>query len=165
MNTVNNKTYIGVHKTTQNNFDGYIGCGVDITRPSTYKKSKTAFQYAVNKYGVDKFSRSTLFTFDNELDAYNKESELVTIEYVKNPNTYNLIVGGRLNTNHANQYKEVHMYNIHGEYIKSFETVLTINAGFKLFTSLFEISIRFKSGYEIKSLFPTGIYNCRAQIV
>ena len=127
VNTVNNKTYIGVHKTTQNNFDGYIGCGVDITRPSTYKKSKTAFQYAVNKYGVDKFSRSTLFTFDNELDAYNKESELVTIEYVKNPNTYNLIVGGRLNTNHANQYKEVHMYNIHGEYIKSFETVTEAN--------------------------------------
>ena len=69
MNTVNNKTYIGVHKTDRDDFDGYIGCGVNINRPATYKKSKTAFQYAVNKYGTDKFIRSTLFTFDNEKDA------------------------------------------------------------------------------------------------
>ena len=127
VNIVNNKTYIGVHKTERDDFDGYIGCGVNINRPATYKKSKTAFQYAVNKYGVDKFVRSTLFTFDNESDAYKKEEELVTEDYVRNPNTYNLIVGGRVNTNHANQYKEVHMYNIHGEYIRSFETVTEAN--------------------------------------
>ena len=66
MNTVNNKTYIGVHKTDKDDFDGYIGCGVNINRPATYKKSKTPFQYAVNKYGIDKFIRTTLFTFDNE---------------------------------------------------------------------------------------------------
>lgn len=127
VNTVNNKTYIGVHKTNRDDFDGYIGCGVNIYRPASYKKSKTPFQYAVNKYGIDKFIRTTLFTFDNELEAYKKEEELVTEEYVKNPNTYNLIVGGRLNTNHANQYKEVHMYDIHGDYIRSFETVTEAN--------------------------------------
>lgn len=127
MNTVNQKTYIGVHKTDKEGFDGYIGCGVNIYRPSTYKKSKTPFQYAVNKYGTDKFIRTTLFTFDNELEAYQKEEELVSVDYVKNPNTYNLIVGGRLNTNHANQYTEVHMYNIHGEYIRSFDTVTEAN--------------------------------------
>ena len=57
VNTVNNKTYIGVHKTDRDDFDGYIGCGVNINRPATYKKSKTPFQYAVNKYGIDKFIR------------------------------------------------------------------------------------------------------------
>lgn len=127
VNTVNNKTYIGVHKTNLDKFDGYIGCGVNIYKPSSYKKSKTPFQYAVNKYGIDKFIRTTLFTFDNELDAYNKEKDLVTEDYVRNPNTYNLILGGRLNTNHANQYKEVHMYDIHGEYIRSFDTVTEAN--------------------------------------
>ena len=127
VNTVNNKTYIGVHKTSSDDFDGYIGCGVNIYRPSSYNKSKTPFQYAVYKYGIDKFIRTTLFTFDNEVDAYNKEKDLVTEDYVRNPNTYNLILGGRLNTNHANQYKEVHMYDIHGEYIRSFETVTEAN--------------------------------------
>lgn len=127
MNTVNKKTYIGVHKTHKEDFDGYIGCGVNINIPSTYQKSKTPFQYAVKKYGIDKFIRTTLFSFDNEIDAYKKEEELVTEDYIKNPNTYNLIVGGRINTNHANEYKEVHIYNIHGEYIRSFSTVTEAN--------------------------------------
>lgn len=127
VNTVNNKTYIGVHKTDSDKFDGYIGCGVNINKPSTYKKSKTPFQCAVNKYGIDKFIRTTLFTFNAEEEAYKKEEELVTEDYVRNPNTYNLIVGGRYNTNHANQYKEIHVYDIHGDYIKSFETVTEAN--------------------------------------
>ena len=151
VNTVNNKTYIGVHKTDRDDFDGYLGCGVNIYRPATYKKSKTAFQYAVNKHGIDKFSRSTLFTFDDEIEAYKKEAELVTEEFVRNPNTYNLIVGGRLNTNHANQYKEVHMYDISGEYIRSFETVTEankfINPGA---VGGGHISINIKKGYLTK---------------
>lgn len=127
VNTVNKKTYIGVHKTTRDDFDGYIGNGVDVNKPSSYKNSKTPFQYAVNKYGIATFVRSTLFTFDNEEEAYKKEALLVDEDYVRNPNTYNLIVGGRYDTNHANQYKEVHMYDIHGDYIRSFETVTEAN--------------------------------------
>lgn len=137
-----------MHKTTRDDFDGYIGNGVDINRPSTYKNSKTAFQYALNKYGVDKFVRSTLFTFDTEEAAYLKEAELVTEDYVKNPNTYNLIVGGRYNTNHANQYKEVHMYNIHGEYVRSFETVTEANKFLNpLATTAGHISRNIRKGY------------------
>lgn len=127
LNLVNGKIYIGVHKTDRDDFDKYLGCGVFSNRPSTYKKSKTPFQYAVNKYGIDNFKRSTLFTFDNEKEAYEKESEIVNEEFVRRPDTYNLILGGRLNTNHANQYKEVHMYDIYGEYIQSFETVTEAN--------------------------------------
>nr|DAR62378.1 MAG TPA: GIY-YIG nuclease superfamily protein [Bacteriophage sp.] len=29
--TVNNKIYIGVHKTNKETFDGYLGCGVCIS--------------------------------------------------------------------------------------------------------------------------------------
>ena len=44
-NTVNKKIYIGVHKTSNPDvFDGYLGCGVKITQPSTYMNPKTAFQ-------------------------------------------------------------------------------------------------------------------------
>lgn len=78
INLVNNKKYIGVHKTaTPEVFDGYLGCGVERNAPSSYKKSKTPFQYAVNKYGVDAFKRTTLYTFDNEDDAYTIEEILV----------------------------------------------------------------------------------------
>ena len=43
-NLVNNKIYIGVHQTENpEKFDGYIGCGVKISMPSTFMKPKTAF--------------------------------------------------------------------------------------------------------------------------
>ena len=151
VNTVNNKTYIGVHKTNTDAWDGYLGCGANIYRPSSYKKSKTPFQYAINKYGVDKFVRTTLFTFDDEVSAYKKEGELVTEDYVRNPNTYNLILGGRLNTNHANQYVEVHMYDIHGDYVRSFETVTEANKFLNVdATTSGHISRNIKKGYLTK---------------
>lgn len=41
INTKNNKLYIGVHSTEDPTlFDGYIGCGVNIFAPSTYKKGQ-----------------------------------------------------------------------------------------------------------------------------
>jgi hypothetical protein len=43
VNTVNNKIYIGVHKTANLDFDGYLGCGVNINLPVSYKHPKTNF--------------------------------------------------------------------------------------------------------------------------
>ena len=63
-------------------YDYYIGCGVRTNVPSSYKNSKTPFQYAVNKYGVKSFIRTTLYTFDNEIDAYLKEAEIVNLEFI-----------------------------------------------------------------------------------
>lgn len=81
INKVNYKKYIGVHRTKNPDiFDGYLGCGVYRDCPSSYKRSNTPFQYAVNKYGVDNFKRITLATFNNELDAYTLESHLVTAD-------------------------------------------------------------------------------------
>ena len=66
INLVNNKIYIGVHKTENPNiFDGYIGCNVKINSPSTYMNPSTPFQYAVKKYGIKSFKREILFIYDN----------------------------------------------------------------------------------------------------
>ena len=94
-NIVNKKIYIGVHKTENpDKFDGYLGCSVRATQPSTYMNPKTAFQYAVKKYGTDKFSRSILYVYDTAEEAFNKEKELVTTEFIKLDTNYNMIEGG-----------------------------------------------------------------------
>lgn len=121
VNIVNKKIYIGVHKTNPEKFDGYIGCGVIVTQPNTYKNSSTHFQYAVNKYGVDNFIRFTLYEFDSEEEAYKMEEQLVTEEFVKRENTYNMMIGGKVWSN--NQKRKVYMYNLDGDYIQEFESV------------------------------------------
>lgn len=94
-NLVNNKIYIGVHQTEDpEKFDGYIGCGVKISMPSTFMKPKTAFQYAVKKYGIKNFNRVILFVYDNAKDAYKKEAEIVNEDFIKQNTNYNLILGG-----------------------------------------------------------------------
>lgn len=94
-NKINNKIYIGVHKTENPEiFDGYIGCGVKISMPSTYAKPKTAFQYAVKKYGIKNFNRTILFIYDTAEEAYNKEKEIVNEDFIKLNTNYNMILGG-----------------------------------------------------------------------
>lgn len=151
INIVNKKIYIGVHKTDSDMYDYYIGCGVRTNVPSSYKNSKTPFQYAVNKYGVKSFIRTTLYTFDNEIDAYLKEAEIVNLEFISREDTYNLILGGRLNTNHANQYKKVYMYSLDGTFIREFETVLEANKFLNPgATTSGHISRNIKKGYLTK---------------
>ena len=97
INIINNKIYIGVHKTKDINiFDGYIGNGVNINFPSTYMNPKYPFQKAVKKYGTANFKRSILYVYDKEEDAYIKERELVNLDFVQREDTYNLILGGSL---------------------------------------------------------------------
>ena len=88
-NLVNNKFYIGVHKTEDSNvFDGYIGCGVYMQHPSSYMNPKTPFQFAVKKYGIKNFKRKILKVFDNVDDALKLEAELVDINFIKRTDTY-----------------------------------------------------------------------------
>ena len=91
-NKINNKIYIGVHKTSNLNFDGYIGCGVNINDSSSYKIPVTHFQYAVKKYGPTSFVRKTLKVFDTEIDALDLERWLVDESFVRRPDTYNMIL-------------------------------------------------------------------------
>lgn len=95
LNLVNNKIYIGVHKTKDPDvFDGYIGCGIVVTNSSTYTNPKTPLQYAVKKYGTSKFRRSILFVFDTAEEAYNKEADIVTWDFINRSDTYNAKLGG-----------------------------------------------------------------------
>lgn len=80
INTVNNKEYIGVHRTKNIN-DSYLGSGKNL-------------QLAINKFGKEKFKKEILFIFDNKKEAYLKEKELVNIKYIKRKDTYNIVTGG-----------------------------------------------------------------------
>jgi|APGre2960657423_1045063.scaffolds.fasta_scaffold96747_2 hypothetical protein len=80
INQIDNKYYIGAH-TTMNINDGYIGSGKYLKR-------------AIKKYGIENFKRQILFQFDNSMDMYNKEKELINEQVVKDQNSYNIKIGG-----------------------------------------------------------------------
>jgi dissimilatory sulfite reductase (desulfoviridin) alpha/beta subunit len=75
-NTINNKIYVGVHKTANLN-DGYMGSGKAINR-------------AIKKYGVENFTKTILEYFTNETSMYSKEKEVVNEEFLARPDVYNL---------------------------------------------------------------------------
>lgn len=80
-NTVNGRIYIGKHETVDIN-DGYMGSGKLLKR-------------AQEKYGMDSFVKVILYTFDNEGEMNAKEAELVTEDFCKREDTYNICAGGK----------------------------------------------------------------------
>jgi len=98
-NLVNNKYYIGVHKTDNIN-DGYLGSGV-------------AIRNAIKKYGVKNFKKEIIDIFFEEKNAYKKEAILVTEEEASCKTCYNIKPGGyggfsyinsnKLNWQHSNR--------------------------------------------------------------
>ena len=128
--TANNKIYVGVHQTDDPTvFDGYLGCGVKIYVPTSYKKSKTPFQYAVNKYGIDKFKRVTLGVFDTKEEAFGLESKIVTDEFLRRKDTYNVKLGGEGGCT-ENRKVNIYMYDLDGNFVQEFETALACNKFF-----------------------------------
>jgi len=120
-NLVNNKIYIGVHKTENpDKFDGYIGCGIKITMPSTYMNPKTALQYAVKKYGTKNFNRVILFIYDNAKDAYEKEKEIVNEDFIKQDTNYNMILGGGT----ERPTEPIYQFDNDGNLVKKWDTLL-----------------------------------------
>jgi len=120
-NIVNNYIYIGVHKTLNPNvFDGYLGCGVRINKPTTYEKGKTCFQQAVKQFGYKNFRRETLSIFDTVEEAYELEGLIVNENFLARPDVYNMILGGQLNNTKG---RRVYQYNIKtGIFEKEYET-------------------------------------------
>ena len=82
-NLINNRYYYGVHRTNNIN-DGYMGSGVAIHR-------------AYRKYGVDNFKKEILKYFDSEEEMYSYEEIFVNDNLLKDPQCYNMTIGGRSN--------------------------------------------------------------------
>lgn len=121
-NLVNNKIYIGVHKTKDPfEFDGYLGNGIYINQPNTYMYAKTKMECAVKKYGPKNFNRTVLSIFENEEEAYNEEARLVDEDFLKRQDVYNMILGGKLPPE-AKPIKPVRQYDLDGNYIKTFDS-------------------------------------------
>lgn len=77
-NLITGKIYIGRH-TTSNINDNYLGSG------KLLKKD-------IKLFGRDKFKREILFEFDNPNEMIQKEIELLSREFVKRDDTYNLTI-------------------------------------------------------------------------
>lgn len=65
---VTDKYYIGVHS-TDNLYDGYLGSGLKLVR-------------SINVYGVDNHDRVWLEFFDSAKEAFDREAEMVTQEFI-----------------------------------------------------------------------------------
>ena len=79
-NQIDGKFYIGSHKTKDLN-DNYMGSGKYLKR-------------AIDKYGVDNFTKEVLYVFETPEEMYAKEAEIVNEDFLATENTYNLKIGG-----------------------------------------------------------------------
>lgn len=87
-NNVNGMIYIGSHQTKNIN-DDYFGSGRYI-------------KCAIEKYGLENFVKEILFIFENEQEMFKKERELVNEEFINDPKTYNIVLGGQGGFNFIN---------------------------------------------------------------
>ena len=79
-NLINGMYYYGIH-TTKNLNDGYMGSGSNIKK-------------AYDEYGVENFKKEIIEFFETRDLAALKEREIVNEDLIKNPNCYNIILGG-----------------------------------------------------------------------
>jgi len=81
-NNINRKIYVGYHS-TKNIDDGYMGSGKLIKR-------------AIEKYGIDCFSKEILSIFDTKEEAESEEKRIVDRDFTLREDTYNLSIGGNI---------------------------------------------------------------------
>ncbi len=79
-NLINNKIYIGAHKTNKMD-DNYFGSGV-------------VLKNAIKKYGISHFEKTVLETFDTEEMMFQREKEIINDTFLDRDDVYNLRCGG-----------------------------------------------------------------------
>jgi len=89
-NKINGKYYIGRHATEDVN-DSYMGSGIGIKN-------------AINKYGVENFTKEIIATADNADALWDLELKIVNEEVVKDPMSYNNAYGGKHYLHGLKQY-------------------------------------------------------------
>ena len=121
-NLINGKIYVGLHKTEiPDVFDKYLGNGIISTQPYTYMYAKTAFQYAVKKYGPENFRRKTLAVFDTVEEASDLEEQIVNEKFLEREDVYNMVLGGLGGYFISNRVK-VYQYDVNGNYLNEYES-------------------------------------------
>ena len=89
-NLINNKIYVGKHKSNSlPEENGYYGSGKLI-------------QLAIKKYGIDNFKKEIICYCKDTIELAQKELEIVTEEFVKRSDTYNMHKGGFGGFEHIN---------------------------------------------------------------
>ena len=145
-NKINNKIYIGVHQTENpNKFDGYLGCGAYINIPNSYNKGKTHLHNAILKYGISAFHRITLKVFDNLEDALDLEAWLVTEEFVKRSDTYNMTVGGQIPPILS---KTIYEFDLQGNLINTWSSISEITNKFSINKNRITMAIKDKRSFN-----------------
>ena len=93
-NLINGKIYVGKHKSAKHPFENwYYGSGKQIID-------------AIKKYGIENFKKEVLFYCADKDEMAQKELEIVTEEFVKRPDTYNMHKGGLGGFEHINSNPE-----------------------------------------------------------
>lgn len=89
-NLLNNKIYVGKHKSVTHPYEnGYYGSGKMITA-------------AIAKHGIENFKKEVLCYCSSTDEMAAKEAEIVTEEFVKRADTYNMHKGGLGGWDHYN---------------------------------------------------------------
>ena len=119
VNTVNNKIYVGVHKTENPDvFDGYYGCGVSLQKHYFMDYPRTYFQKALKHYGFKSFKRVVIKVYDTAEEAYHLESIIVDKDFLKRDDTYNLALGGGSGADYLNP---VYQFTLEGKLIAEYD--------------------------------------------
>lgn len=145
-NQVNNKIYVGVHKTeTPYSFDNYLGCGVYTNSPKSYMNGGTLFQRAVKKYGPNNFKRKTLKIFDTLEEAINCESSIVNEEFISRTDTYNMILGGGYPPDLS---KKVYQFDLFGNLLKEWKNQIEVVTFYNCYKDAIYESIKHKRSFK-----------------